>query len=368
MNNDSLFQIALLDVPKLGNQQFRTLMKTVGSAEQVFKMSADDLKSIKGIRTDTADSIVAQASAVLFEAEKEMATVNKLGLDVVGYLDPNYPKRFKAFDDTPSVMYLKGNPNLNAERTVGVVGTRNPTDYAKSITNKILDDIKEYNPMIVSGLAYGVDITAHRYSLQIGLPTIAILGQGLSTVYPSEHKQYAKQIVEAADSGLVSIFKQHYGPKKEHFPMRNRVLAALVDALIVIETNETGGSVITANMAYEYKKDVFAVPSRLKDPQGCNKMILKNRASIYFSGEEMAAAMGWIQDKSKKAATLQLFQQLSPEQERICQIFRDNEPTLSLAQLNFFSNINNSQLASILLELEFLGVLESLPGMRYRIN
>ena len=368
MNNDSLFQIALLDVPKLGNHQFRTLMKTVGSAEQVFKMSADDLKSIKGIRTDTADSIVAQASAVLFEAEKEMATVNKLGLDVVGYLDPNYPKRFKAFDDTPSVMYLKGNPNLNAERTVGVVGTRNPTDYAKSITHKILDDIKEYNPMIVSGLAYGVDITAHRYSLQIGLPTIAILGQGLSTVYPSEHKQYAKQIVEAADSGLVSIFKQHYGPKKEHFPMRNRVLAALVDALIVIETNETGGSVITANMAYEYKKDVFAVPSRLKDPQGCNKMILKNRASIYLSGEEMAAAMGWMQDKSKKAATLQLFQELSPEQERICQIFRDNEPTLSLAQLNFFSNINNSQLASLLLELEFLGVLESLPGMRYRIN
>lgn len=370
MNNNLIYNIGITLLPGVGSITAKNLIAYCGSAEAVFKAKKKTLEKIPGIGPLLIDVLSNSSiqSDVLERAEEEIAYCEKEKITPLFYTDEKFPFRLKQCEDAPVLLFYKGTADLNAEKIISIVGTRNATNYGKKIAEKIIEELSPLAPLIISGLAYGIDIIAHRASLKHNLPTVAVLAHGLDLIYPSDHANTAKQMIK--QGGLLTEFISRTDMMPEYFPRRNRIIAGIADAVIVIESKKTGGSLITADIANSYNRDVFAVPGRLDDlaSEGCNFLIKSNKATLIQSAEDVIKAMNW-DVKSQKPVKLQqeLFAHLSEEEELIVNLLKAKKN----AHIDVLSNETNlpmNKTASLLLNLEFSGIIKSLPGKIYELN
>lgn len=360
---DLLYQIAITKIPLVGAVTAKTLISYCGGVKAIFEASPKELRSIPGIGPKLAQNIARRQS--LEAAEREIAFLKKYKIKPLFYLNDDYPHRLKHYADCPVMLYYSGQADLNHQRIIGVVGTRRPNNYGTFACEDLVAGLKEYDPLIISGLAYGIDITAHKKCLEEEMPTVGVLGHGLSRIYPSQHQSVARQMVH--QGGLLTEYTSDTSPEREHFPMRNRIIAGLCDALIVIQTARKGGSMISAEIANGYHKEVFALPGRVSDAysQGCNYLIKSHKATLMESAADVAYIMGW--DKSENAASAPRgLEKLSEEEQSVVAILQEKEE-ISIDQLTFAAQMASSQMAAILLNLEFKGMIRTLPGKRYAL-
>jgi DNA processing protein len=355
-----------MKIPKVGAVTAKNLVAHCGSAEQVFRASLKELKNITGIGDAIAQNIVNQS--VLKWAEREVEFIEQNGIKILFHTDKDFPKRLTHINDAPFLLFYKGEANLNAERVLSIVGTRKPTPYGLTMCERIVEGLLQYNPLIISGLAYGIDAAAHRNSLHLGMTTVGILGNGMKRIYPSEHSNLAERMMEEG-GGILTEYPSDQEPDREHFPMRNRIIAGMSDAMLVIETAKSGGSIISANLAHGYDRDLFALAGRANDKYsaGCNWLIKTQRAQLIENAEDIAYFMRWDElDRKKQGTQTQLFTELSENQQLIVNILKQKEQT-SIDELNFELTKTPSEVASLLLELEFMGIVRSLPGKRFAL-
>ncbi len=361
--NDLLYQIAITKIPLVGPVTAKNLIAYCGGVKEVFTASAKDLKSIPGIGLKLAENILQQK--VLEAAAAEIEFLKKYKIQALFYLNDDYPHRLKHYADCPVMLYYSGEANLNQKRIIGIVGTRRPNSYGLNACEEIVSGLREYDPLIISGLAYGIDITAHKRCLEEGIPTIGILGHGLSRIYPHQHQQVARKMVQ--NGGLLTEYTSDLGPEREHFPMRNRIIAGLCDALIVVQTARKGGSMISAEIANGYHKEVFALPGRVTDTysQGCNHLIKSHKATLIESAEDVAYAMCWNRVE-QATGSRKAIAPLSDSEQSVFSILQSQE-NASIDDLTFQSKMTSNHMAAILLSLEFKGMIRTLPGKRYAL-
>lgn len=365
MNQERLSFLALHFIPGIGDFLLKQLISYCGTAEQVFKTPKGKLLKIPGIGEISAEAI--KKGNTFPDAEKEFQKAEQEDTEIIFFIDKNYPHRLRSIEDAPSLIYYKGNQSLNHSKTIGIVGTRQATEYGKEVVEKICIDLVPHQPLIISGLAYGIDIHAHKQALKAGLPTIGVMGSGMDVIYPGTHKDTAKKMIQ--QGGLLT--ENHFGTKPDahNFPARNRIIAGLCDALIVIEAAEKGGALITADIANSYNKDVFAVPGNLDSPfsQGCNKLIKTNRANLYTSVKDLEYIMNWTTEAvpEKKSMDLSHFE---PDEQTVIQILSEKNGPIMIDELSIRSSMNPSKLASLLLTLEFKNVVKSLPGKMFSLK
>jgi DNA processing protein len=359
----------LTNVDGVGSVFFRQLISYCGSAENVFKAKTEKLIKIPGIGKTVIESL--KKKDLLINAEKIWHEAEKQQITLYFSTDKNYPSRLKQLYDAPSVLYYKGNADLSHFRTIGIVGTRQATDYGKKTTEQLIEQVKPYNPLIISGLAYGIDITAHKASLENQLPTIAVLASGLDIIYPSQHQKYIDQILE--NGGILSENPLGMQPMRNLFIARNRIIAGLSDAVLVIESAAKGGAMVTAEFANNYHREVFAVPGTLanKFSEGCNKLIKQNKATIYTKTEDLIEIMNWDTDGNnstdlykKNVLDLSLF--TNEESQVISHLRTYGE--LQIDELSWQTQIAINRLASLLLNLEFQGIIKAMPGKKFGLK
>lgn len=362
------YQIGISLIPGIGSINAKKLIAYTGSIEAVFKEKKKNLVKIPGIGDVLAESIVNQD--ILNEAEKEIEFINRYEINHLFYLEADYPARLKNCEDGPVILFYKGDVDFNQAKVLSIVGTRNATDYGKECCNKLIDDLKtrNHNILIVSGLAYGIDICAHRAALRNSLETVAVLGHGLATLYPSVHKATAKEITK--QGALVTDFVSNTQPDRNNFVKRNRIIAGLADATLVVESGIKGGALITADIANSYNRDVLAFPGRANDnySQGCNWLIKSNKASLIENVEDLEYILGWDSPGTEKPAVqTELFAEISPEEKRILDILRESSE-LPIDLICIHSEMPMSRVSAMLLNLEFAGLVRSLPGKVYRLS
>lgn len=368
MINDTLkYKIALSLIPKVGHITAKKLVSYVGSFEGVFKESKKSLLKIPGIGEMLADSIV--NSVVLPKAQEELEFIKKNKIKISFYLDKDYPERLKYCEDAPVLIYSKGDASLNSKKILSIVGTRKATPGGLAFCEKLINDLAErqHNPIIISGLAYGIDAMAHKSALSNGLPTVAVLGHGLDIIYPASHKNLARDII--SNGMLVTDFASKSIRDKNNFVKRNRIIAGLSDATIVIESGKKGGSLVTADIANSYNRDVFAVPGRLTDTYsvGCNNLIKINKAAMLTSVDDIEYILGWDSHKKVNSAVQRnLFIDLSNEERQIVDILAKQEE-LSIDVICLKSKMPTSKVSPILLNLEFVGIIRPMPGKMYKL-
>ncbi len=362
MNQNLTYQVALTKIPMVGLWTARLLIKTCGSAEAVFSESKKTLAKIPRISPAIVNNILAADPEALSAPDLEFLHEHKI--KPLFFTDPAYPSRLKPFSDSPMILYYKGKANLNADRIVSIVGTRTPTEKGKMICEEIVEGLLKYNVLVISGLAYGIDITAHQKCLSLQIPTIGVLGHGMNQIYPAAHKPIAARMLE--QGGILTQFGPDKGPEREHFPMRNAVVAGMSDAVIVVETARKGGSMITAELANDYHRDVFAVPGRLNDPfsKGCNHLIKSHKAQLLESAEDIAYVMRWTKQEAAKQKQKALFPQLNENEKNILNLIRETHQ-INIDQLAYQAKLNSSEMATLILKLEFKGLIKTLPGKRF---
>ena len=364
MNNHLLYEVALTLVPGIGDVNGKKLVAYCGGAEAVFCEKKRTLSKIPGIGEKTIESIMSQD--VLSRAERELDFTEKHGIRVLYYLNSDYPKRLQHCYDSPMVLYCKGHTDFNVDKVVGIVGTRNVTDYGKIMTDKIVSELLDDDVLVVSGLAYGVDTCAHNASVKNGLKTAAVLAHGLHTIYPPVNRNLAKKMLEC---GGCLLTEQLSGadPDKENFPKRNRIVAGMVDCLIVVESASKGGALITAEIANAYDREVFAVPGRIGDvySAGCNNIIKDNKANILLDVGDLRSIMRWDESKKVVAKQMRLFREFNDEERLVMKLFEESD-VVYLDKIITETLLSPTKIASILLSLEFDGILTALPGKRYQ--
>jgi DNA processing protein len=362
-HDETLYRVALKNIPKVGAVIARNLVSYCGSVEAVFRENPRRLLKIPGVGKKLISYI--RKKSILLEAEEELKYIERHDIQLHFYLDNSYPERLRHISQAPILMYSKGSFDLNADRIISIVGTRQATQYGKLMCGRIISEIAKYNPVVVSGLAYGIDISAHREAIAHNLSTVAVLGNGLGRIYPSSHRSIAKSML--GNGGLLTEFNFNTPPDKENFPSRNRIVAALADVVIVVESADSGGSIITAEFANSYNRDVAAIPGRGNDVMsaGCNKLIKTHKAHLAESGEDIAQLLSW-DDENRKPQGVQrtIFADLSEGEQLLVELMRAGEEE-DLDILSTQSKMSMSELATVLLSLEFKGVVRSLPGKRY---
>ncbi len=362
MNN--LQEIALTLIPGIGNVLVKQLLSYCGSAELVFKTTKGKLLKIPGIGEKLATAIVEQD--VMKEAENQLQWLEKTQSQALFYTDKNYPQRLKVLHDSPALLYVQGNVNLNHEKTIGIVGTRNASEYGKSVTEKIIADLVLHNPLIVSGLAYGIDITAHKAALHHQLPTLGVMASGLQTIYPPTHQKVAEQM--KANGGVATEYSFGVKPDAPRFPERNRIIAGISDVLLVIETGLKGGTLITVDVAAEYKKPILAVPGNLgvRTYEGCNDLIRSHKALIYTNVADLENIAGWTRKVANTSQQAIPAIDLSANEQKVYDLLCQHKE-LHLDQLAWQSQIPLNQLANLLLNLEFQGLVKSKKGKMFGV-
>lgn len=343
----------------------RQLISYLGGPKEVFKAKKKDLLAIPGIGEKTIRSI-ANHTEIFSRAEEELKFIQKHEIQLLFYSDKGYPYRLKSIEDSPVLLYYKGNADLDHSRIVAIIGTRSPSDLGKMNCEKLVEDLKEYNVLIVSGLAYGVDITAHRKAVDLNIPTLGVMGNGMDKLYPTAHVATSKRMIQRG--GLLTQFTTKTKPDRENFPMRNKIVAGISDAVIIIESGIEGGSMITADFANHYHKDVFAIPGRPSDEMnaGCNTLIKRNKASLIDSATDIAHFMNWDKIAGTKEIQRTLFTDLSEKEQIVITLLKQND-FLSIDRLYNELSMNPSATAGILLEMEFKGLIKSLPGKKYML-
>ncbi|MFD1314986.1 DNA-processing protein DprA [Namhaeicola litoreus] len=359
-NSEKIYLLALHKAFGIGDITAKKLFQACGSAEAIFKEKREKLQKIYGIGKATIDGLM--KSSLLQNAEKELIFCDKNNIEVHGFLDQTYPEKLKHCSDGPLLIFTKGNVYFEKQRSVSIIGTRMMTNYGKSFLEEFMAEIKIHNPIIISGLAYGVDIYAHKLALEHNLQTIAVLAHGLDVIYPKIHQKYADQMQEYG--GIISDFWSKTNPDRENFIKRNRIVAGISEATIVIESAKKGGSLITADIANSYHRDVFAVPGRVTDTysQGCNELIKQNKAALLSSVSDLVYFLNWdIQDNKPKTIQKQLFLELSDIEQTIYQFLLENGKQ-TLDHISLHCEIPIFKTAPILLDLELKGALRPHPG------
>lgn len=286
------------------------------------------------------------------------------------YTDELYPKRLKSCEDAPILIYSKGNADFNVPKVISIVGTRNATEYGKQLCYQLIEELQQYNVLVISGLALGIDVAAHRECLKFNIPTVGVLGHGFDTMYPAQNRPVAERMLQ--NGGLLTEYPSGTRAVPEHFPARNRIVAGLADATIVVEASIKGGALITAEIANTYNRDVFAFPGRINDEysEGCNFLVRNNKASLLTCMADLAYLMGWEKKNETTVVQEQLMLpiDLSAHEQEIFEAIRQNKVPLAIDELTIKTRMPASQLAVNLLNMEMQGFIRSLPGKTYVIN
>jgi DNA processing protein len=365
MREDIVYEIALSMVPGLGPVGQKDLISSFGTAKKVLAANANMLQRVHGIGKLTAEKIT--SSNFLKEAQNEIDFCEKHKINILSFFqDDRYPKTLLNCYDAPIILYHRGNVFTEKRLLIAMVGTRAATDYGKHLCAELMQVLKEFNPIIVSGLAYGIDVQSHKEALKAGLDTIAVVGNGLDTIYPKVHYDIAKDIVN--QGAIITEFTKGVKPDRENFPARNRIIAGMCDVLVVVEAREEGGALITAELANSYQKDVFAFPGRIYDKQsrGCNYLLRQNLATILTEPYEIVQMLN-LELKKTKQIQPSLFNELNDDEKILIQCLIENSSELGLDDLMLKLNWPMSKLSMVLLNLELGGHIKSLPGKSYKL-
>ncbi|MBM3178694.1 MAG: DNA-protecting protein DprA [Bacteroidetes bacterium] len=370
MDEERLALLALRFTPGIGDTLFKALIGKIGTAREVFGLPVGKLIKVQGVGEATARAI--QSKSTFRDAEIEIRRAEQTDTSIIFYHDPNYPHRLNTTPDHPAAIYVQGSLRFGQDRMLAVVGTRKCTPYGKSALEKILLEIRPFNPVIVSGLAYGIDIHAHRMAMELGMRTIAILGSGLDHIYPTNHVELARRM--STTGALISEQRFSAKPEAHYFPARNRIIAGLSEGVLVAEASEKGGALITADLALSYDREVFAIPGNILAAgcAGCNNLIKDHKAQLVTTGEEIALALRWtshngpVKTDLKHVGTINR-KPLSPEEEQLMK-FMDLERVFSIDSLSELTQWSRGTLTTTLLDLELAGRITTLPGNRYRLR
>ena len=362
--------IARTLIPGMGDTLAKKCISAMGSAQQVLQAGEGLLQQVYGVGSFLTQSIRKHRKQVLQRAEQEVEFVLKHRIHAQVYNEQEYPRRLKLCADGPVVLFARGKMEPDKGYALGIVGTRNITPYGAAITAEIIRELIPYQPLVVSGLAFGVDIHAHRAAMEHGLQTIASMAHGMDMLYPKSHRKYARRIME--HGGLVTDFLSNTIPEKENFVKRNRIIAGLSDAVLVIESAEKGGSLITADLAQGYNRDVLAVPGKAGDTysRGCNQLIRNHQAALVTSGKEVAETLMWVlpeQNKKKEVLQAALFADLNKEEEALMQALGTGD-ALHVDYLSEKTGFTTPKVNGMLLTLELKGIVKGLPGSRFTAN
>jgi len=367
VDDELLYSIALIMAPGVGSINARKLVAYTGSAKAVFTEKRKHLAQIQGIGAALVSSLTDHS--IITQAEKEFEFIQKHGITVLLCTDKLFPERLRNCADAPFLLFKKGDADLNTRKVISVVGTRRATDYGRDLCNQFIAALKErgHDVLVCSGMAYGIDILAHKACLKNNIPTVGVLAHGLATLYPSVHKTVSKEMCQNGGA-LLTEFLSTTPPDRPNFVRRNRIVAGMADATIVIESPLESGSLITADLANAYNRDVFAFPGRSHDiySQGCNKLIKNNLANLIESVDDVEFFLGWDSENEKKPIQTTLFTELAPDEQRLCNLIRDNNE-LYIDQLCVLSGLPVSAVSVFMVNLEFAGVVRCLPGKLYKL-
>jgi DNA processing protein len=365
--SDLIYKLGLTLIDGVGDINAKNLLAYCGSPREVFKQKKAHLLKIPGIGERLAGSI-AKNRDVLGRAEEEMKFIQRYKIKPLFFTDDDYPTRLKYCSDGPVMLFYKGNADLNAEKIIGVVGTRKPSEYGKEKTKEFVNELKGSGVLVVSGLAYGVDVCAHRAALENDLNTVGVLAHGLDRIYPQVHDKVAKKMI--SKGGLLTDFMSGTNPDAVNFPKRNRIVAGMCDALVVVESTRKGGSMITATIANSYNKDVFAFPGKAGDvlSEGCNGLIKQNKAALIENVADLYYVMQWEEEKkkTKKNAQIPMLLNLSEEEKTIYNLFGAKKE-LHIDEICHVSGMMISKVAALLLNMEFSNIIKSKPGKMYSL-
>lgn len=357
------YQIALTQLCGFGPIKTKQLLQLVENEEEIFTLSLRKLSQNTGISFDLLKKM--NREEALLESEKILKEIQRYSIDFVFYTSPDYPRRLKQCDDAPLVLYFRGKMDLNDTRFVAVVGTRDASEYGKRICTELIQQFAGTNIVVVSGMAYGIDITIHQLCIQYGVETIGVMAHGLEIIYPQLHRSIAGKMM--GNGGLISEYPPNTKPDRENFPMRNRIVAGMCDATIVVESKIKGGSLITADLANDYNRDVFAYPGNVFDEnsEGCNMLIANNKAHLIRNGEDFLKKMGW--DLSvKNPVQRSIFPSLSLEEQKIIQLL-EKSGQMNVDSMAMQLNLPSSKLSVFLFQLEMNGIISPLPGNRCQL-
>lgn len=356
---DILYKIALSQLHGIGANRATKLLSQLNDCQEVFNLNEKELWLQTGVNKSVINSL--NRERALKKAETQLTFNIKNNIRTSFFLDSDFPRRLKQCQDTPIVLYSKGKFDLNRHRVLSIVGTRNPTEYGKHFLQNLLQELKFDDVLIVSGLAYGIDAQVHNGSIMNDITTVGVLGHGLDRIYPSTHKKMATDMM--MNGGLVSEFMIGTKPDRENFPMRNRIVAGLCDATVVIESKEKGGSMITAELAFDYNREVFALPGDVNQitSLGCNLLIKKGIANLITCSNDIREVLNWANPSITKQPQISF--DLNETEQLLVNLI-DTSPNIHVDVLKLKSGLSFSQLQSTILQLEIKGVITSLPGNR----
>lgn len=343
----------------------RNLLSYFGDAEEVFKAKSRHFSNVPGIGPKTLELL--KNHSAFQRAEMELNFIERYKIKTFFITDNDYPRRLRNCADAPVLLYFKGNADLNSSKLISIVGTRNATDYGKEICKDLIADLKVHQPLIISGLAYGIDAAAHKEALRCNIPTIGIMGHGLDRIYPAQHRSLAERMINCG--GLLTEFMSGTIPDRENFPKRNRIIAGLSDLTIVVEANIKGGALITAELANSYNRDVFAFPGRIQDEfsKGCNHLIKTNRANLITKLSDLEYIMGWNRESEQPLKhQLSLLINLTEDEKVIAEVLAARG-SLAVDDLAILTGFQQSRLAVTILGMEMQGTVIALPGKVYKL-
>jgi DNA processing protein len=368
INNHVTTSSNSINFPKNNRSRIcKIIISYFGDAEAVFKAPAGKILKVPGIGEKRVSTL--NFDEALQKAEDELKFIAKHAIDVIFFTDARYPKRLKNCVDAPVLLYSKGNADLNNKRVVSIVGTRNATEYGKDLCRQLIEDLKQYDVLVLSGLALGIDVAAHKECLKHNIPTIGVVGHGLDRLYPAANRATAEKMQQ--NGGLLSEYPSGTIPDRENFPQRNRIVAGMADATVVIEAGIKGGALITAEIANSYNRDVFAFPGRVDDvySEGCNFLIRHNKAALLTCAADLAYSMGWERsEESKPVEQFMLPFDLSADEQIIFNVIQQHKTPVAIDDLSLKINMPMSQIAMGLLNMEMQGYIRSLPGKTYKVS
>ncbi|MCV9929670.1 DNA-processing protein DprA [Flavobacterium sp. LS1R49] len=360
MSEQELFYLlALQRVEGVGDIMAKKLLLHCGSAEAIFKTKLAQLASIDGVGSFLLRNI--KEKSIFEKAQKELDFIGSNDINITFFQEESYPDRLKHCIDSPVLLFSSGNIDLKNKKIISIVGTRQITSYGMEFCKKLIEDLAPLDPVIVSGFAYGVDIVAHQLAIENNLQTIGVVAHGLNQIYPKTHKRYVAKVEQ--NGGFMTEFWSSSNPDKENFVRRNRIVAGMSEATIVIESADKGGSLITANMANDYNRDVFAVPGRVTDKysQGCNNLIKTQKANVLTNAADLVYILNWDVENKSKSVQKQLFVELEPDEQKIYDYLlktgKDLMDTIALK-----CNFPIYKISGLLLNMELKGVIRPLPG------
>ena len=362
---EHIYRLSLTRIPDLGSILTKYLIEHFGSATAIFRAKPKELASIDGIGEYRANQIKQFKNHS--EAERELSLIVEKNIQLLFITDEHYPKKLRNCADAPLVLFYKGNAGLNHIKIVSIIGTRHHTDYGRWATEQIVRELQPYQVTVISGLAYGIDAIAHKTALQQQMNTVGVLAHGFKTIYPGLHQSLATEMMHRG--GLLTEFLFNELPDRHHFPKRNRIVAGLSDATIIIETAVKGGSMITADLAFQYNRDVFALPGRINDTKssGCLQLIAENKATPFIHTSGFLETMGWMETRKKKTVEKKLFYDLSPEEQIILSLLQQ-QTQMHIDDIYLQSKLSSSVLAAAILNLELQNIIIQLPGKHYKVN